>query len=160
MKLAVGCIEPFVAITETVDVTPGIVSLSTPQPVHRPSPIATPASMSICMPRRLFQPKQQSTTARAEPGIDGLELWPRAAVAVEVVTVSVAEATLPDGVTGVGENPHDAPEGNPEQLNEMAEANPFCGATKTVIVPLCPGATVRDAGERATEKLGVDRLTL
>jgi hypothetical protein len=54
-----------------------------------------------------------------------------------------------------GEKLHDAPVGNPEQLNDTGAANEFCGATKIVVVPLCPGVTLTDAGETATVKLGV-----
>jgi hypothetical protein len=82
----------------------------------------------------------------------------RAASVVEVVTVRVVEATPPDGITVAGEKLHDAPEGNPEQLNETVAANEFCGVTKTVVVPLCPAVTARDPGETATEKLGVGRI--
>ena len=76
-------------------------------------------------------------------------------VDVDVVTVSVVEATPPDGVTVWGEKLHDAPEGNPEQLNETVELNPCSGVTETVVVPLCPAVTVSDAGEAATVKSGV-----
>jgi hypothetical protein len=79
----------------------------------------------------------------------------RAAVVVEVVTVSVVEATVPDAVTVAGEKLHDVPEGNPEQLKDTAPPNAFCGTTKTVVLPLCPAVTVSDAGETATVKLGV-----
>jgi hypothetical protein len=41
--------------------------------------------------------------------------------------VSVVEATAPDGVTVAGAKLHEVPAGNPEQLNETAEAKPFCG---------------------------------
>jgi hypothetical protein len=72
-----------------------------------------------------------------------------------VVTVSVVEAAPPEGITVAGEKLHDTPEGNPEQLNETAEANPFVGVTRTVVVPLCPAVTESDAVKRSTEKLGV-----
>jgi hypothetical protein len=78
-----------------------------------------------------------------------------AAVVVEVATVSVVETAWPAGVTLAGEKLHDAPWGNPEQLNETVEAYPFCGVTCTEAVPLLPLATVMAAGERATEKLGL-----
>jgi hypothetical protein len=160
VKLVVGCREPLVAITVTVDAVACVVAgelVHTPrlQPVHRLSPSATSTSGNICKPRRFFQPNQQSATASTEPGNNGLELRWRAAVVVEVVTVSVVEATVPDVVTVVGEKLHDAPEGNPEQLNDTAPPNAFCGVTKIVVVPLCPAVTVSDAGETATVKLGV-----
>jgi hypothetical protein len=75
-----------------------------------------------------------------------------------VVTVSVVEAAEPDGVTVAGEKLHDAPEGNPEQLNETAELNPFRGATEILVVPFCPAVTLSDAGEATTEKSGAGRL--
>ena len=75
-----------------------------------------------------------------------------AAVVAAVVTVSVVEVTAPDGVTVAGAKLHDAPEGNPEQLNETAESNPFSGVTEIAAVPLCPAVTVRGAEEAATEK--------
>jgi hypothetical protein len=71
-----------------------------------------------------------------------------------VVMVSVDVATEPEGVTVAGEKVHDAHEGNPEQVREVSAANPFCGVTSTVVVPLVPAATASDAGETATEKLG------
>lgn len=151
----VGCIEPLVAITETVDVVAEIGNTSEPQPVHRLSPTATPASSSRCKPRRFFQPKQQNAIASTEPGNNGLWLRWRAAVVGAVVTVSVVEAAPPEGITVAGEKLHDTPEGNPEQLNETAEANPFVGVTRTVVVPLCPAVTESDAVKRSTEKLGV-----
>ena len=159
-KLVLGCRLPSVASTVTIVETPGVGSVLTPQPVHRLSPIAIAASRNICKPRRLFQPKQQNTSASAEAGTDGPELWRRVAAAAEVVTVSVVEATAPDSVTAAGENLHDAPAGNPEQLNETAEAYPFCGATNTVVVPLCPAVTVSDTGETATVKVFVVALTM
>ena len=110
VKLAAGWVLPSVPITETVEVVSGR-TVSTPQPVHRLSPTARQASRNICAPRRLFQPKQQNTSARADPGNEGPELRSRATfVAEAVVTVNVADATVPEGVTGVGENLHDAPE--------------------------------------------------
>jgi hypothetical protein len=41
-------------------------------------------------------------------------------VVVEVFTVSVVEAARPDDVILAGEKLHDAPAGNPEQLNETS----------------------------------------
>jgi hypothetical protein len=156
----VGCIEPLAAITETVDVVAEIGITSTvPQPVHRLSPTAKQASSSRCMPRRFFQPKQQTAIAITEPGNNGLGSRWRAAVIGAVVTVSIVEVAPPEGIKVAGEKLHDAPAGNPEQLNEMAESNPLFGVTKTVVVPLCPAVTETDAGKRSTEKLGVDACT-
>ena len=151
----VGCIEPLAAITETVDVVAEIgITSEEPQPVHRLSPIATPASSSRCKPRRLFQPRQQNAIAIIELGNNGLWWRWRAAIVAALVTVSVVEAAPSEGITLAGEKLHDTPAGNPEQLNETAEANPFCGVTKTVVVPLCPLVMETDAGKRSTEKLG------
>jgi hypothetical protein len=155
-------------MTETVDVMTAVRAVSTPQPLHKLSPTAIPASRNICAlrrnmcaPRRLFQPKKQNVSASAELGSDGLELGREAVVvAAAVVTVNVADATVPDGVTGVGENVHEAPAGNPAQLKETAEANPFSGATRTVVVPLCPAGMLREVGERAMEKLGARPSTM
>ena len=66
--------------------------------------------------------------------------------------VIVVEAAVADGVTVAGEKLHDVPEGNPEQLNETVELNPFSGATEIVAFPLCPAVTVRDVGEAIREK--------
>lgn len=126
-----------------------------PQPVHRLSPTATPASMNSCKPRRFLQPKQQSAIANIEPGNNGLWSRWRAAVVGTMDTESVVEVAPPEGTTVAGEKLHDAPEGNPEQLNETAEANPFFGVTKTVVAPLWPAMTEIDAGKISTEKLGV-----
>jgi len=73
-------------------------------------------------------------------------------------TVSVVVAAAPDGVTVVGEKLHEAPDGKPEQLNETAEANPFCGVTVTVVFPGCPDEMVSDAGATATAKSAGGRL--
>jgi hypothetical protein len=75
------------------------------------------------------------------------------------VIVSVAEVTAPVGIKGVGEKLHDAPTGRPKQLNETADAKPFCGATSTVAVPLCPAGMVSEAGETAIENAGADLST-
>ena len=154
VKLVVGCREPPVAITVTVD-GGEVDHTPTLQLVHRLNPSATSTSGTIRRPRRFFQPKQQNATASTEPGNNGLGLRWRAAIVGAVVTVSVVEATAPDIVTVAGEKLHDAPEGNPEQLNDTAPPNAFCGVTKIVVVPLCPAVTVSDAGETATVKLGV-----
>ena len=71
----------------------------------------------------------------------------------EVATVRVVDV-VPGGVTVEGEKLHDAPVGRPEQANETAESNPFEGVTETVVVPLLPAFTVREAGEAAMEKPG------
>ena len=73
-----------------------------------------------------------------------------------MVTVSVVEA-VPGGVTVCGEKLHDAPDGNPAQLNETAELNPFTGDTLTAIVAFCPCWTESEAGEAAIVKSG-DRV--
>lgn len=113
-----------------------------------------PASTSICKARRFRQPKQQRESASAEPGSNALEPEREAACIGVVVIVSVDEAIEPAGVTVDGEKVHDAHEGNPAQVREVSAANPFCGVTRTVVVPLAPAATARDAGETLTEKLG------
>jgi hypothetical protein len=71
-----------------------------------------------------------------------------------VVIVSVDEATELESVTVDGEKVHDAHEGNPEQVREAASANPFCGVTRTVAVPLVPAGMASDAGVTSTRKLG------
>jgi hypothetical protein len=68
-------------------------------------------------------------------------------------------ATPPNGVTVAGEKLHDAPEGNPEQLNETAALNPFKGATEMLIVALCPAVTLNDAGDAASEKSAGSLIT-
>ena len=70
------------------------------------------------------------------------------------VRVNVVEAAAPDGATVAGEKLHDVPAGKPEQLNDTDELNPYCGLTRIVLVPLCPGTTVSDAGEAVIEKSG------
>jgi hypothetical protein len=158
VRKAAGCTEPLAAITETVDVVGRGKIGSTPQPVQRPNPSpAAIATDSRFKPRRFFQPKQHNTTASAELGKNGLELRERAAAAVDTAMVSVVEATAPDGVTVAGAKLHEVPAGNPEQLNETEEAKPFCGATKTVTVPLCLAVTVRAAGKIVTAKVGAAR---
>jgi hypothetical protein len=78
----------------------------------------------------------------------------------EAVTVSVVVAAVPKGVTELGEKLHDAPEGNPEQLNETADEYPFSGVTKTAAVLLCPCGTIKEAGKRLTRKLGLPVFTV
>ena len=152
---ATGCTEPLDAITATVDVDAverGVID-SAPHPMHRPNPSAAASPISSGFkPRRFFRPKQQNTTASAELGKDGLELRGRAAVAVDAAMVSVVEATAPDGVKVPGAKLHEVPAGNPEQLNETAEANPFCGIIWTVAAPLCLAVTVIAAGKIVTAK--------
>jgi hypothetical protein len=76
--------------------------------------------------------------------MDGPELWRRSAIDVGAVIVSVVVAIAPDedGVTVDGEKLHDAPEGSPEQLKVTMPENPFCGVTRTAVVPACPALTV------------------
>lgn len=74
--------------------------------------------------------------------------------------MTVVETDAPDGVTVAGEKLHDAPGGNPEQLNETAESNPFSGVTEVEIEPLCPAATVSDEGEAPTEKSRAARFNV
>jgi hypothetical protein len=126
----------------------------TPQPVQRPIPITAKASTSACNPRRFRQPKQQREAANTEVGNSGLEFESEALRSGAVVIVSVDEATAPEGVTVAGEKEHDAHEGSPEQDRLASAANPFCGVTITVVVPLSPAVTARDAGNTSTEKLG------
>jgi hypothetical protein len=78
-------------------------------------------------------------------------------MAADTVNV-VVEAEPPDSVSVAGEKLHVAPEGNPEQLNETAELNPFSGVTDRIAVVLCPVTTVRDPEETATEKSGAAAL--
>jgi hypothetical protein len=70
----------------------------------------------------------------------------------------VVEAAAPDGVTAAGEKLHVVPTGKPEQLNDTDELNPLNGVTEIVLVPLCPGTTVSDAGTTVIEKSGVGRI--
>jgi hypothetical protein len=112
------------------------------------------ASTSICKPRRFRQPKQHREIASAEPGNNALEPEREACCTGVVVIVSVDEAIEPEGVTVDGEKVHDAHEGNPAQVREVSAANPFCGVTSTVVVPLVPATMASDAGETSTEKLG------
>src|ERR1035438_1202784 len=152
VRVAAGARSPCAAITLTVAwVGEGTLA---PQPMQRPAPNMATASTSICKPRRLRQPKQQRETASAEPGNNALEPEREASCIGVVAIVSVDEAIEPEGVTVDGEKVHDAHEGNPAQVREVSAANPFCGVTSTVVVPLAPAAMVSDAGETSTEKLG------
>lgn len=81
-----------------------------------------------------------------------------AAEFVGVVTVSVVVTAVPEGVTVAGEKLHEAPVERSEQPKETAEANPFAGVTDTVVVLLCPAATVSAMGETAKEKSGAGKL--
>ena len=62
--------------------------------------------------------------------------------------------TVPGGYTFAGEKLHEAPAGNPEQANVTAEANPPCGDTEMVAVPLPPAVTENEPGDPAMEKSG------
>ena len=159
MRVVVWDSDPEVAATVTVDMTGGgedTTEDAPPQPLSRLRPATlSKSSTNICKRRRLFQPKQHSATARTDPGKSGRELRWSAAVVAAVVTVSVVEATPPDGVTIGGAKLHEAPAGNPEQAKETAELKPFSGVTETVVVPLCPPVTESNAGVAATVKPGV-----
>jgi len=61
--------------------------------------------------------------------------WRDAAVAAVFTVSVVVEAVAPDGVTVAGEKLHDAPDGNPEQLNDITELKPLSGVTVIVSVP-------------------------
>jgi hypothetical protein len=134
-----------------------LILMEPPQPMTRLAPTAASATRT-CKPRRFFQPNQQSATASTEPGNNGTEFGWRVAWVSEVVIVSVDDAAVPEGITFAGENMHDAPAGNPEQLNCTGESNEFSGMTETVAVPLCPVVTASEPGVTATMKLGVGRL--
>jgi len=71
------------------------------------------------------------------------------------VRVSVVEMAAPDGVTATGAKLHVVPTGDPEQLNDTDELNPFTGVIEIVLVPPCPGTTVSEAGKAVIEKSGV-----
>jgi hypothetical protein len=146
--------EPEVARTVTVDVTGCRVGGELPpQPVSKPR-LATLAAKnrSISKRRRFLQPRKQKATASAEPGRIRPRLRSTAAVEAEVVTVSVVEATPPDGVTDCGAKLHEAPAGNPEHVKPTVERKPFSGVTETVVVPLSPPVTESDPGAAATVK--------
>jgi hypothetical protein len=66
--------------------------------------------------------------------------------------VTVVETGPPEGMTVAGEKVHDAPVGNPEQLNDTAALNPLRGVTEMDTEALCPGATVRDVADGAIVK--------
>lgn len=79
------------------------------------------SSNNVWKRRRFFQPKKQSAIVNAEPENSELEVRRNAAVAVEVVTVSVVVTAAPDGVTVAGEKLQDVPDDKPEQANEIVE---------------------------------------
>jgi hypothetical protein len=97
---------------------------------------------------------QHNATARTEPGKSGLEfLFVARVVVVPVMdTVRVVEAGAPAAVTVGWEKMHDAPAGNPVQVNETGELNPFTGKTDIAAEPGCAEVTVSDAGEEETAK--------
>jgi len=129
--------DPDVAVTVTVDVVDLELDDPPPQPMSRLSPTPHTASRrSICKLRRFFHRKQHKTAASAAPGNSGLELWRRAAVVADVLTVSVVVAAALEGVTVCGLKLHDAPEGSPEQLNETVELKPFIVVSVIVVVAL------------------------
>ena len=148
------CSVPAFAVTVTVDVVGGGGPPDDPPPppqlARRASP-RTPAATKGTTPRRLLQPTRQSAKANADPGNNDNQPRGGAKAAIEVETVSVVEATPPDGVTLVGEKLHDAPAGRPEQLKVTVEANPFTGVTDTVAVFGCPDEIDNDVGETPTE---------
>ena len=84
----------------------------------------------------------------------------KAPVVVDVEIVIVVVAVELDGVRVAGEKLHAAPAGNPEQLNVIGVSTEFLGVTRTVVVPLCPGVRVRDAGERVRVKVGGGRFNV
>lgn len=68
--------------------------------------------------------------------------------------VSVVGAAFPFGVTLAGLNAQDEYAGSPEQLNVVAESNPFAGVKVIVVVVVLPAETEAEAGLRAIEKSG------
>lgn len=109
----------------------------------------------VAYQRRLLNRTKHKVIARVAIGVypngDGRWLVARALV----TRVSVVEAAvLLDGVTDIGENPHDVPESESRQLNDTGELKPFSGVTVMVVTPLCPAVTVSDVGDTATEKSG------
>jgi hypothetical protein len=157
VRVALCCSEPDVAVTVTNTVCAG--EDDPPHPVKQVTPKAANASSrNVCAQRRFFQPSQQRPAASGTPGKSGPELCRTSAIAAEVEIVRVVVAAAPAGITLAGEKLHDAPDGSPEQLNETAEANPFCGVMDTVVVPLDPDATVSAVGESETLKSGAGRL--
>jgi hypothetical protein len=98
---------------------------------------------------------QQKAAASAAFVNSGRRLWRNSADAAEIDTVTVVVATArPEGVTVAGENVHPPPAGNCEHANETGEANPPCGITETVMVPLCPEDNMSDVGDAVTERSG------
>jgi hypothetical protein len=148
---------PDVAVTVTVEVTGGAVDDPDdppPQPLRRFKPAALSArSSSTCSRRRFLIPNPQSAMAKADSGSTGNPLRRSCAVAADVVIVTDVD-TVPGGVTLAGEKLHEAPAGNPEQPNVTAEANPPCGDTEIVAVPLPPAVTAIDPVDPAMEKSG------
>jgi len=158
--LAECCRAPAAAVTVIVEVVGwwggGVLPPDPPLPqaVSKLKPIAAAAIKTKINRRRLFrQPMQQRIAASAalekRPG-----LRRNAATDAGVAIVSVVETAAPEGVTVFGEKAQDAPEGSPEQLNEIVELKPFAGVTETVNVPLWPPVTVIVAGVAAMEKSG------
>jgi hypothetical protein len=107
-----------------------------------------------CRPRRLLRRTKISATARDEPESKTPEVVAAADVA-DAVTVSV-ETMSPVDVAVAGPKVQVAPLGRPEhvKLTVELEANPFCGVSVTVVVPLVPAVSVRAAGETARVKSG------
>jgi hypothetical protein len=147
--------DPEVAVTVTVELTGAGVDDPPPQPLSNPNPATlTVRSNKNWKRRRFFHPTQKSAIASAVSGGIGLDVRWRLAVVAEVVTVTVVEA-VPGGVTLGGEKLHEAPAGRPDaQLNVTAEANPPCGDTEMVAVPLPPAVTAIDPEDEAMEKSG------
>ena len=105
--------------------------------------------------RRFLNRTKQKVNAKAATGMDPIGVGGWVLALVLAVRVSVVEAAVPGGITVAGEKLHDVPAGNPEQLNETAESNPFTDLTEMVAFALCPESTARDAGEAVTEKSGI-----
>ena len=84
--------------------------------------------------------------------------FPFAFTAAEVEIVSVDTAVTPDDATLTGEKTHVVPAGNPEQVNEIAPANPFCGITEMMFVTDCPDTTLSDGRKTLKEKSATGKL--
>jgi hypothetical protein len=120
--------EPDAAVTVTVyvpDGVPGVVVLEWPPPPHpakTPSIVTTTAIKSRCKRRLLIPPSETRApriAARATGlGVaeaPGISIRSAAAVVVGVVLIVIVDvATLPLGVTLVGEKLHDERAGRPE----------------------------------------------
>jgi hypothetical protein len=166
-RVVVYCRDPAVAVTVTAEVTGGFVFAGVlmeappPHPLSKDRPATHATNMLTDSQRRRFiHQSPPSDSTRTDGGSNGLGPAGRADFEEGAVMVTVVETGPPEGVTVAGEKLHEAPTGNPEQLNDTAALNPFIGVSEIDTEALCPAANVTDVVDGAIVNSGGGAVTM